>query len=201
MTPVRTFRDRSFRRHMLPVCALLVAATAVAGCGGSGGKADTTPTPTASASISASPTADPTAAAKKQVAAVFRHMLDEEAKAYQLGYTSKTHYADYVADPALGKTNSQLFQYRQDGVVFKGRPKSTFTVTAVDLASTPHKATVQECFDMHGWQPVLKATGKPVGTTGQTLRYTIISTVQTVGTGSNAKWKVTDYTVDKAQPC
>lgn len=147
------------------------------------------------------PSPDPTALAKQEVADVFRHMREEEAKAYNLGYTSKTKFDRYAANPALGKTNSELFDYRQAGVIFTGKPKSEFEVTAIDLENNPHKATITECFDITGWRPVLKATGKDVGTKGQVSRYTITSTAQIVGQGTSAAWMITDYTVDKARTC
>ncbi|MFD5730346.1 hypothetical protein ACFWMT_30120 [Streptomyces sp. NPDC058368] len=127
-------------------------------------------------------------------------MREEETKAHvDPGKVTDTKLTDYATDKALADINNQLFQYEQLGLVFKGSPKSSFTVTAVDLSGKPKSATVEECLDTTGWKPVKKSTGKDVSTKGQPRRY--VMTYQVEVFGEKATWMVTDLSRDKGRSC
>ncbi|MFG2405355.1 hypothetical protein ACGFR8_13655 [Streptomyces brevispora] len=127
-------------------------------------------------------------------------MREEETKAHvDPGKVVDTKLTDYATDKALASINNQLFQYEQLGLVFKGSPESSFTVTAVNLKGKPHSSTVEECLDTTAWKPVKKSTGKDVSTQGQPRRYVMTYRVEVFGT--KAQWMVTDLTRDKGRSC
>jgi hypothetical protein len=119
----------------------------------------------------------------------------EMVKAYHQGRSSGTKLSTYAADKALAKIESELFQYRRAGVHFEGEPKSTTRVAAVDVESTPQKATVTECLDTTDWKALQGS--KNVTSANQVQRYTVVGSVRTIG----RQWKVVDYDVDKERAC
>ncbi|THA70663.1 hypothetical protein E6P78_08750 [Streptomyces sp. A0958] len=127
-------------------------------------------------------------------------MREEETKAHtDPGKVTDTELTHYATDKALASINNQLFQYEQLGLVFRGSPKSSFTVTAVNLKGDPDSATVEECLDTTGWKPVNKSTGKDVSTKGQPRRYVMTYRVEVFG--KKAQWMVTDLSRDKGRSC
>ncbi|MGI5144373.1 hypothetical protein [Streptomyces sp. CA-106110] len=134
-------------------------------------------------------------AARNAALAAWHGMDAEMVKAYHQNRSSGTKLSMYAADKALAKIESELFQYRQAGVHFEGEPKSTAKVTAVDVESTPHKATVTECLDTSGWKAVQGR--KNVTSANQVQRYTVTGSVRTIG----RQWRVVDYDVDKESTC
>lgn len=149
-------------------------------------------------STSPSPTVDAKEAkARGAVLTAYAGMRQEQTKAYAVGKDSGTKLNTYASDKALAKIEGELFQYRQAGVVFKGKPKSVAKVTAIDLAQSPHKATVSECFITTDWTAVKKDSGKNVTSPNQVHRYTVTGSVRTIGD----RWMVVDYAVDKQHTC
>lgn len=134
-------------------------------------------------------------AARDAALGAWRGMDAEMVKAYHQSKSSGTKLSTYAADKALSKIESELFQYRQAGVHFEGAPKSTAKVTAVDIESTPQKATITECLDTTGWKAM--QGNKNVTSPNQVQRYTVTGSVRTIGT----QWKVVDYEVDKERTC
>ncbi|MER5184769.1 hypothetical protein ABT009_41875 [Streptomyces sp. NPDC002896] len=154
------------------------------------------PTGDQSSTPSASLTADPKQVEARDAAlAAFHGMREEQVKAYAKGKASGTRLSTYAADKALSKIESELFKYRQAGVVFTGKPTSEAKVTAVDLKRNPHKATITECFDTTAWKAM--KDGKDVTSPNQVHRYTVTGAVRTVG----ERWMVVDYNVDKERTC
>ncbi|MCG7524561.1 hypothetical protein MHW47_08945 [Streptomyces sp. OfavH-34-F] len=189
-------RARSGRVVAAVAAGLLCGLTACS----SGGSDEAVPTPGSSSPSSASPTASAQDGVKKEIAEVVRRMREEETKAHvDPGKVSDTKLTDYVTDKALAEINNQLFHYEQLGLVFEGSPKSSVTVTAVNLKSSPHRATVEECVDTTGWKPVEKSTGKDVATDGQPRRYIITYRLEIFG--EKAQWMVMDLTRDKERSC
>ncbi|MGW7603141.1 hypothetical protein [Streptomyces antimycoticus] len=146
----------------------------------------------------ASPTADRAEEqARGAVLAAWRGMRAEQRKAYAVGQASKTDLKRFASDKALAKIEGELFQYRQAGVIFKGKADSSVKVTAINVDQSPHKATLKECFDTTHWKAVLKDSGKDVTTKNQVRRYTVTGTARTIG----KRWMVVDFDVDKGRPC
>ncbi|MGQ4487705.1 hypothetical protein ACN6LM_004913 [Streptomyces sp. SAS_281] len=169
-------------------------------CSGSDGSTEAEPVTKSPAHASASPSASAEDEARKQVTEVVRRMREEETKAHaDPGKVTDTKLTDYATDKALASINNQLFQYEQLGLVLKGSPESSYTVTAVNLAGKPRSATVEECLDTTGWKPVKKSTGKDVSTKGQPRRYVMTYRVEIFG--AKARWMVTDLSRDKGRSC
>ncbi|MFF7145715.1 hypothetical protein ACFZB5_31670 [Streptomyces nodosus] len=181
-----------FRNRMTAAVGLCAALVALSACS-TADKHSESPS-------SAAPTLSATQDSKEQAAgdaalAAWRGMDAEMVEAYHVGKSSGTKLSAYAADKALSKIESELFQYRQAGVHFEGEPKSTAKVTAVDIQSTPQKATIAECLDTTGWKAM--QGGKNVTSPNQVQRYTVTGSVRTIGT----QWKVVDYVVDKEHAC
>ncbi|MER6354705.1 hypothetical protein ABT186_23525 [Streptomyces sp. NPDC001634] len=181
-----------FRNQMMAAAGLCAVLAALSACSSSD-KHSQSPS---SAATSPSATQDSKEQAAGDAAlAAWRGMDTEMVKAYHRGKSSGTKLSTYAADKALSKIESELFQYRQAGVHFEGEPKSTAKVTAVDIESTPQKATITECLDTTGWKAMQGS--KNVTSPNQVQRYTVTGSVRTIG----AQWKIVDYTVDKELAC
>jgi hypothetical protein len=186
-------RVRNRRRTAALSIAVAALVLVTAGCSSDegGGKAAGT-----TASASPSDTADAAEKEARDAAlAAFSGMRTEQAKAYSKGKASGTKLSSYARDKALAKIESELFQYRQAGVKFTGKPTSTAKTTAVDVESKPNKATIKECFDTKGWDAV--KDGKTVTSPNQVRRYTVTGSARTIG----KKWFVVDFNVDKEDEC
>ncbi|MFD0509305.1 hypothetical protein ACFQ0G_53355 [Streptomyces chiangmaiensis] len=134
-------------------------------------------------------------AARDAALAAWRGMRTEQIKAYHQGKSSGTKLTSYADDKALSKIDSELFNYRRAGVHFEGESKSFAKVSAIDIESTPKKATITECLDTTGWKAMQGS--KDVTAVNQVRRYTVTGSVRTIGT----QWKVVDYNVDKEHTC
>ncbi|GGN61469.1 hypothetical protein GCM10012285_60430 [Streptomyces kronopolitis] len=170
------------------------AALTVVSCSSGPSGSDAKPTP--SKSSASKPAADD-AAARKDVLAAYSGMRTEQVKAYAKGKASGTKLEKYATDKALATVEGNLFRYRQGGIVFKGKPKSSAKVTALSLSDKPKTATVTECLDTTHWKPVVKSSGKEAASGNQPRRYTVTGTVRTIG----KTWMVVGLTADKDHPC
>lgn len=182
-------------RRRTAALSLTVAAFVVvtAGCSSDeGGDKAEDPTPSASPSDKGDAAEQE---ARDAALAAFSGMRTEQAKAYAEGKASGTKLSSYARDKALAKIESELFQYRQAGVKFTGKPTSTATAPAVDVENKPNKATIKECFDTKGWNAV--KDGKTVTSPNQVRRYTVTGSARTIG----KKWFVVDFNVDKEDKC
>jgi hypothetical protein len=175
------------------VSGCLAFALTSCGSGGTNGK-PAHPSTTASPSSTAISKED---RARKEVLRVYAGMRDEQAKAYKAGKASGTDLEKYAADKAASRLEGELFQFRQLGVVFEGKPTSTVTRVDLDLKSSPRRATVTECFDTTHWKAVEKSTGKDVTGEGQVRRYTVTGSAQTFG----KRWMVVNLAMHKDQKC
>ncbi|MFI8875759.1 hypothetical protein [Streptomyces sp. NPDC055243] len=85
--------------------------------------------------------------------------------------------------------------YRQAAIKFTGKPTSTAKAQAVDVESSPHKASIKECLDTSKWDAVKH--GKVVTSPNQVRRYTLTHTARTIG----KRWYVVDFNVEKERTC
>ncbi|MFZ3573760.1 hypothetical protein [Streptomyces sp. BH034] len=138
---------------------------------------------------------DPQSAAKREALTVWKSMRKEETKAAAIGYADKTNLSHYSYDKALAQTKRALFDYRQQGVGFKGAPTSTVKATSVDSAGKT--VDVRECMDTTHWKPILKDSGKDISASGQPQRYVITGVVKDLG----ERWMVQNYTLHKDKSC
>ncbi|MFE2268518.1 hypothetical protein ACFXB4_04705 [Streptomyces lavendulae] len=175
--------NRWLRRTVVAATALSVAVTA-AGCGGGKEKK-----PEASSSPSASKSADPQAAAKAEVLAVYRSYWDAQIKAYAKASPVDTGLDKYAFDKALGKTESELVALKIGGNVLKGEPKISPEVTAVSLDESPKKATITDCVDVTNWKMFKEKTGDEVKLPKERLtRFVTTVSARTVGD----KWMIVE---------
>jgi hypothetical protein len=180
---------------LLTAASLGLAIVMVAGCGGSSGS---TPSSSPSAPATAvSPTADPQAAAKATVLAVYRKMWDTSIQAYQAGSSKGTHLEDYTTDKALSGVYASIVYYRDGGTTVRGKPVLSPEVTAVSLDTQPRTASITDCLDTTHYVEVSRKTGKPVATADKVRRHVATATARiTSGT-----WKIVTFSIDRERTC
>jgi hypothetical protein len=155
------------------------------------------PPASAAPSHSASPSPDPTATAKQQVVIAYEGNVNAEVKSLDAGTFQGTDIEQYTFEKALYDAKDYLFKNMQSNIVMTGRPSYTIRNVTVDLAPTPHTATVTVCWDNANWTPVDKTTRKSVAAPGQAERYISTSKLRTVGD----RWVVIDGSADRGKSC
>jgi hypothetical protein len=188
--PHSTLRFRNLAAASLALGAVLTLSACSSSGGDSKASAKTSPPATSTST-------DPAQEAGQAALTAWTGMRTEEIKASQTGYVTKTRLSDYSYDKAMSKTKVALFNYRQQGVVFKGTPTSTFKVTSIDVHEPRPTVKMWECLDTSNWKPVLKESGKDVATDGQVRRFVITGVVVDLGD----RWMVQDYTLHRDQKC
>lgn len=187
-------RSNPFKNSAIALFATGFAALSVVSCSDGPGSGNAKPTPSKSATKKPAPAE---AAAREDVLAAYSGMRTEQVKAYAAGDVNGTKLEKYAADKALATVEGNLFRYRQGGIVFKGKPKSSAKVSALRLTTKPKTATVTECLDTKRWTPVVKSSGKEAASGNQPRRYTVTGSVRTIG----KTWMVVGLTADKDHPC
>lgn len=185
------------RRRALRSVPLVVTVAGVlmaSACEGASPKDDaSSPEPSASSSAT-----EPVKAEEKQVLQVVKAMYRAQTRVFANGTEKGSDLEKYAADKALGKTREELFSYKQAGIVLRGQPEYTqMRVTALDMKTSPQRATVQSCTDTSGWTPVKKASGKEVKIDGQPRRYIVTASLQTI----DKQWMVITHKLDKDRSC
>ncbi|MEW2127560.1 hypothetical protein AB0891_28010 [Streptomyces sp. NPDC007259] len=171
---------------------LLALAT---GCGSSGGGKSAEPTPSASKDDGKKERA----AAGRDALAAYRGMWDTQVEAYSSGSMKNAKLGDYTTGDAAAKIIEGFTYYNDHGLAFKGRPDTAPKVSAVDVTSDVHTATITDCVDMTG-VVVRRSTGKPIAVAKEDTRrpWTIQATTAKDGKGG---WRIADYTIDKDRTC
>jgi hypothetical protein len=106
--------------------------------------------------------------------------------------------AKFVADPMLTQLRLNLRQYRDNDIVYKGRPTWTPRATDVNTTAAPYTVVIEDCFDSAGWEPVFASTGKSAAAPGQATRYVITSTVKSFQVEG---WLVVESRADRSRSC
>ena len=192
--------------------AVSAAALLLAGCGsGSGsGSADRLGSRPVSPAVSpavtgtllgapspAVPDNGPDAAAARQVLALYTGWWQAQATAYSQGSRASTGLRLYATGQALSGSLVNLHRLQEAGMAMQGRPRSNARVTALDLTSTPHTATVEDCLDVSGWHQIDARTKKLRDPRHRLARYTVTATLRTVGKA----WLVTRLTSETERTC
>lgn len=112
------------------------------------------------ASVLASGTADPQAAEKAAVLAVYAGMGAAEVRSYAAGALDP-ELERYATDTALADIKATLFWYQQKNTVLAGQPARSAVVDSIDTASDPRRAVITDCVDSSGYDKVSK-DGTPV---------------------------------------
>ncbi|MEV7381915.1 hypothetical protein [Streptomyces lydicus] len=180
---------RPLKNSMLALFTAGCATLAVTSCsGGSGGteakpsatKASEKPSPTASA--------DPQAAAKKELLGAYDHFWGEQVKAYSKGTEKGTDLEKYASTEALARALGDLASLHGSGNVTSGKPTHDAKVTALGLTKKLPDATITDCMDVSKWRTVNKKTGKALATPkGKLTRYVSIVSAQKWG----KQWMIT----------
>lgn len=176
---------------------LLSAALVLAGCSSAPDPSPSNPpliTPTPSPT--APPTPNPTASAS---AAALTAYLNFRAALVTARKAADPYYrglATYSVDKALAKAVQSLFQQRQAGVVYRGKPVFTPVVDRVDLSGEGF-VYLSDCVDDTHWIPVYKATGKSAEAPGQNLRIPGTAVIFHYA----GRWVVRSTTSDRSRTC
>ncbi|MFJ8628527.1 hypothetical protein ACIRD3_37590 [Kitasatospora sp. NPDC093550] len=144
------------------------------------------------------PTADPTAKAGTDVLAVYKAFTDYKVTALRSGHADVAKQSAVSTGDAYKSLASTIFESQQSGVVFKGDLVSKPTVEAVDLASSPGRATLADCLDVSHWEPVYSSSGKSAAAPSQATRFVVSVGAQQMPDGT---WRISQYTTDKARTC
>lgn len=181
----------------LKACAGVAAAflLLVTGCGSSG---EDKPGPP-KASTSEDSGKKEKAAAERAALAAYRGMWDAQVEANSAGTMAKAKLGEYVIGEAARKVISGFTYYNEHGLAFKERPGTAPKVSAVDVDSAVHTATITDCVDMTG-VVVRRATGKPIAVAKEDVRRPWTAEATTAKAGGT-EWRITDYTIDRDRTC
>ncbi|MDH6710917.1 hypothetical protein P3T27_007668 [Kitasatospora sp. MAA19] len=192
---------RSAGRMFSAATALLCTAGLLTACS-SGSDSAAPPLTTANSapattSSAPSPTVDPTADAKAAVLVAYRGMWDVTVKAYNAGSLDGVDNLEtYTRDKALAGIKVAVAYYQKNNLVVKGQPKLSPQIQALDLSSSPARATIRDCIDSSDFLPFNKTTGKPSETDG-VHRHVYNSVAQRV----DGHWLIGESAIDREQTC
>ncbi|WP_371523307.1 hypothetical protein [Kitasatospora sp. NBC_01300] len=190
---------RVLRRKNLLCAALVAASVVLTACSSSTHKEATASptTPAATPTATPTPTADPTADAKSAALAAYQGMWAVTVKAYNAASLDGVDDLEtYTRDKALANIKVAVAYYQKNNLVVKGKPQLAPQVQAVDLASTPPRATIRDCVDTSNFLPVNKTTGQASETDG-VHRHVFNSVAQRV----DGKWLIGESAIDREQTC
>jgi hypothetical protein len=123
-------------------------------------------------------------------------MWDGEIKAFTSGTLDGVDLETYAGDKALANIKTAAIYYQDHNEVLKGTPVLSPQVTALDLSSSPARATIRDCVDSSNFQPVDKTSGQPVDT-GDQHRHVQNSSARIY----MGRWVVMESSIDRTQTC
>ncbi|MFB8207907.1 MULTISPECIES: hypothetical protein [unclassified Streptomyces] len=176
----------------MAVC-LLVLAT---GCGAKDEKKPAEPTASATKDDGAT---KKRAAAERDALAAYRGMWEAQTKAYSTGSMKDVKLSEYTTGNAAANIIEGFTYYQKTGIAFTGPPVISPKVTAVDVDSSVHTATITDCVDVTGIV-VRRATGKPIAGVKEDDRRPWTAKATTAKDGKGG-WRIVDYTIDKDRTC
>ena len=180
---------RAWRAVVLACCA----AAGLAGCasGTPGSQSSVLPDRTVSAPASTAATGNPLVLARQAYLGMWQAFFTASRTAdYQS--PSLDHYA---AGSALELLVHGLYQYHQEGIVTRGTPSHSVSVTMAKTSLGTPEAKVTDCSDSAGSGTYYRS-GQPAAG-GATGRQAIYAQVQPF----DGTWKVTYLVVEKAGSC
>jgi hypothetical protein len=156
------------RRGLAIRGTVVMAALLLAGCTADSEPSDQPANPAppdlpALPSVSAANPAE--AEAIEEVLAVFQGFREVEARLYAAPPPPdivRREFSPYLGDTMLSELVGTLNDMRNAGIVFQGRVASRPSVVDIQLEGAPPTATVRDCVDATGWQPIFQQTGDPV---------------------------------------
>ncbi|MCX4451693.1 hypothetical protein [Streptomyces sp. NBC_01789] len=176
-------------RRIAGAALAALSLVSVAACGSDNDAAQAKePAPATSSAAAPTPSksADPTAASKATVLAVYGHYWVEQVKAYAKADTKGTDLRKYATKDALGRSIADTLSMKRGGNVMRGAPTSDAKVTSIDLDKKT--AVIRDCLDVSRWETVEKKSGKVLPfEEGALTRYETIATAEKWG----AQWLIT----------
>ncbi|MFF5334739.1 hypothetical protein [Streptomyces sp. NPDC013181] len=139
------------------------------------------------------------AAAEKGALAAYRGMWDAQVEAYSSGSLKDARLSDYTTGDAAANIVEAFTYYKERDLAFKGGPVTEPKVSAVDVTSSVHTATIDDCVDMTGVL-VRRSTGKPIAKAKEGDRHPWTATATTAKDGKGG-WRISDYTIDRDRAC
>ena len=174
---------------------LLTAATAAA-CTSD----PTTPPPSstvASPSSAGRPSRSPADTAGRKAVDVYIEMWQNMASAARTSDWQSPLLSEFTTGEALNTISRGLYTDHQNGLVTKGAPKNSPSVSTVEPPDNPTKVMITDCGDSTNWLKYRADTGEladdePGG------RRAITAVVNLQGNGS---WMVSDFAVQELGTC
>jgi len=186
-------RKNAVRRAYIGAAAVVFLLAT--GCDSSGDDKSAKPT----ASATQSKEQEERAAAESAALAAYRGMWDAQVEAYASGSMKNAKLGDYTTGSATTKIINTSAYYQHKGFAITGKPKLAPKVTAVDIESASHTATISDCVDLTDYVLVRRATGEPVTVDkGDSRRPWTAKAVTAKG---GREWRIADYTIHKDRTC
>lgn len=173
--------DRSLRTGVAG--AVLLAA--LAGCAGDDGGPTALPPASAPATSAPPSTTPPAASSADQVRTAYLRYWDAVIAAHRAADPRSAGLGKVATDPQLSKVRLTVERNRLQRISLRGQV--THDISAPRVSGTT--ATLQDCYDISGWDPVDVRTGAAIDVTeeGGTGRYRARYTLRRSGTS----WLVT----------
>lgn len=105
-----------------------------------------------------------------------------------------TQFALYAVDTAQSDVYSTAFDLQRNGIAVRGEPVLAPSVKDIVPGQT---ASITDCVDSAGWQPVYTATGKSAAAPGLASRLVTNSTALFY----DKRWVINSSVVDRSTPC
>ncbi|MEV0254714.1 hypothetical protein AB0H82_10690 [Streptomyces sp. NPDC050732] len=102
----------------------------------------------------------PQAREKKAVLTAYKHMWDEQVKAYAKADTKGTGLKKYATADAFARAQSDVMGLKAKGIVATGEPEHNTTVISIDIDRQVPRAELRDCMDTTNWQYKYRKTGK-----------------------------------------
>lgn len=185
---------RCQRAWQLTAAILACMSIAVACAKDSGTRASSPDPPSKSPRFPGSTSPSPTGA-EAEVLATYRKLQDAVTEAYAHPKRPPAEVARYAYGDERSEIYATVFQYRQDGVRLKGKPRISPRVTALD--ESRKVATVTDCVDDSGWIPIDASTGKSVVAGGQNHRYAATAQLKVI----DGRWYVVSSKAHRDRTC
>jgi hypothetical protein len=168
------------------VITMAGGAALLAACGGSGSGNAALPPGSATASAPVTVTPSATATPAPTVLSSYLAFWDAVVAANKTSDPASPGLAAVAADPELGRVRATVSRNKIQKLSLRGQVAHTPKPPTVSGTT----ATLEDCYDISGWNPVSLSTGKPIEVTDEsgTGRYRARYTLRRSGAG----WLVVD---------
>lgn len=173
------------------VVGLLLLAAA---CGDSSSSMDASPSTTSTPRTTA--VRDAATTASKRAIAAYKAMWNAMATASRTADYQSPRLSLHADGDALSQLSRGLYANKQHGIVTKGDPATSPTVTSVTPSTEPTSVAISDCLDGTHWLNYVEATGELQNDTPG-ARHATTATVELV----DGSWKVMELAVGQDGSC